>query len=600
MRLLNAIGNRFTGRADFSDQYQRYRETLLWIVTELFRFDSKKTFLSILFNVTGGLFKAGALAMLLYYANLMERAMPISMLGFSWDSRSESVFFLAIFAALVLLVCGALAVYFGKNINYVLSIAFASHCSKVVLCATGGRPERNPCPTYENYHPGIKSGVTGIIGLVRGVKPVLQVSNPLSTLLYSLVVLFYLNSLVTLVVLVLALASLLFQYKVNFHAVQNEGALFESRKAGKEVLGSLFDDLVLTPKIYPSRAEWIDREYRHSAVNDFMQRYYQRVIAGPRSALVGDMLLAILLLLVVGYLGGQALAGKSSWAHFLAYLLFARVSLLAFRGLLVSITGFARHYPRVRRIAEFYKSLNTTACRDIGPLVVSVRGKDRIGDRKKVKLNPGDPFCILTKVPLTRFNLYAFVDAIAGRDVESSNRLCAGTACITRGVGAMPGGSIDELMAIPETASAEFRTDSYKLIGLKYEAGMTDMSALLSDAGWRELPDQTRACLLLEQAKEDTARLVLADAAVLAKCGDAYMGKWRAALGGKFTGIVSDDTRVLSEFDCKFAVLMASDRSVSVATAPWCLDNPALIDAWFDRCSVQVEADYDEEAFDDE
>lgn len=600
MRFLNAISDRHSGRTDFSGQYQRYRETLLWIVTELIRVDKKRTFLATSFNVLGGLLKAGALALLLYYASMMERAAPINLLGSSWDPRSEAVFYTAIFIALLLLVCGALAVYFSNHVINVLTIDFASHCSKTILCASGGRPARNPDPSHERFHPGVKKGVTNITMLARGVKPVLQVSNPLAILVYSVIVLLYLNSLVTLMVLLLALTSLLFQYKVNFKSVQNESAWLECRRAGNKSLGNLFSGLALTPKIYSSRAEWIEREYNHSAISDFLQRYYQRVIAQPRSALVGDMLLAILLFLVVGYMGSQALAGKIGWTHFLAYLLFARISLLAFRGLLVSLTGFARYYPHIRRVFEFCSSLETPACRDVVPLVIAARGKDKIGDSKRIKVNPGDPLCIISRVPLTRFNLYAFIDVIAGRDIQANNLLCAETACISRGFSAIPGGSVNELVAIPDGASAEFIAARYNQIGLAYKPGVTDGDALLSAAAWKTLPRQTRARLLLEQACDPAVRLVLADAAVVAECGAVYLQQWYETVSGKLIGIVSDDVYMPEELNCESVLLMASDRSVSVAAAHWCLDNAGIVEAWFDRHSVQVEADPDEDMLEDE
>jgi len=566
----------------------------------LFRFDKKRTFLAILFNVLGGLLKAGALALLLYYASMMERAAPINLLGFSWDSRSGSVFYIAIIAALLLLVCGALAVYFGNHINNVLTIGFASHCSQTVLCASGGRPARNPDPSDERFHPSVKNGVTNITVLARGVKPVLQVSNSLTTLTYSAIVLLYLNSVVTLMVLLLAVISLLFQYTVNFRSVQNESALLEGRRAANKWLGKLFGDLVLTPRIYPSRAEWIKYEYGHSAISDFLQRYYQRVIAQPRSALVGDMLLAILLFLVVGYMGSEALAGKIGWTHFLAYLLFARISLLAFRGLLVSMTGFARFYPHIRRIFEFCRSLKTPVFMEVAPLVVAARGKDKIGDRKRIKVNPGYPVFIISRVPLTRFTLYAFVDAIAGRDIEANNSLCAGTACISRGFSALPGGSLNELMAIPGGSSPEYIAARYNLIGLEYKPGTTDGDTLLSAAVWEKLPRQTRACILLEQAKDANARLVLVDAALLTKCGVAYLQQWNEAVSGKLICIVSDDVHLSREFNYECVLLMASDRSVSVASARWCQDNVSIIDAWFDRHSVRIDATLDEDMFDGE
>ena len=143
MRILDSLGNRFTGRDDLSDQYRRYSETLLWVVDELVRFDKNKTYLAISSNVLGGLLKAGALVLLLYYANLMERSADISLFDLSWSSRSETVFYISIIIALVFLIFGSLAVYLGSHLNNSLSINFAAHCSKMLMCSSGGRPARN-------------------------------------------------------------------------------------------------------------------------------------------------------------------------------------------------------------------------------------------------------------------------------------------------------------------------------------------------------------------------------------------------------------------------------------------------------------------------
>ena len=600
MRILDSLGNRFTGRDDLSDQYRRYSETLLWVVDELVRFDKKKTYLAISSNVLGGLLKAGALVLLLYYANLMERSADISLFDLSWSSRSETVFYISITIALVFLIFGSLAVYLGSHLNNSLSINFAAHCSKMLMCASGGRPARNPDPARERYHGSVRDGVTNITLLARGVKPVLQMSNPLTTLIYGLVILLYLNSLVTLVVLLLAITSLVFQYKVNFKSAQNEREFVEGRREGNKWLGGLFGNLVMTPRIYPSRMESIDLEYAQSPVNDVLQRYYRRVIAQPRSALVGDLLLAVLLFLIVGYMGSSALAGTTGWAHFFAYLVFARVSLLAFKGLLVSMTGFARYYPHVRRIYEFLVSLKTSGNPGAVPLTVFSRGTDKIGDRKKLRVNPGEPVIVLTDVPLTRYNLYAFVDAIAGKEIAVNDLSGERSMCVSRGFSSLPGGTLNELMGISRTDKQAHIADRYDSVGLGNGSGEIDGDALISQPVWEAFSRQQRARLLLEQANNDKVQLVLTDAAVLIRSGLEYQQQWLSAMKDRIIAIVSDDVRMLNEFSCSDVVIMASDRSVSIADARWCLDNVDAINSWFERHLVQTETGNDEEFFEDE
>ena len=55
--------------------------------------------------------------------------------------------------------------------------------------------------------------------------------------------------------------------------------------------------------------------------------------------------------------------------------------------------------------------------------------------------------------------------------------------------------------------------------------------------------------------------------------------------------IVSGNLRDLQQYDAKCVVLVAQDRSVSVANTDWCQDNLATINAWFDGHLAEPEAD---------
>ena len=157
-----------------------------------------------------------------------------------------------------------------------------------------------------------------------------------------------------------------------------------------------------------------------------------------------------------------------------------------------------------------------------------------------------------------------------------------------------------ELLAIPENESPESVAARYHHVGLEYQPGITDVDMLLTDAVWEKFSRQTQARILLEQARDAAHRLVLIDAAVLAACGAAYLQQWYETVSGKLVGIVSADVQLPEKFNCDHVLLMASDRSVSVAAAQWCLDNAGTVGSWFDRHSVQKETSFDDDVFDDE
>lgn len=587
-RLLDFIGARLTGRSDLSAQYRRYRETVHWLAHELFQFDRSSTLKAIIFNVLGGVMKAGALAFLLYYANLMEAGGNINLLGYSLEMRSETVFYLAVSIAMGLLLCGAFATYFGSHVINSLSIAFASYCSQNVIASSGGRPAGNPHPSLMHYPARLSGSVSGVVRLSRSVKTLLQATNPLATLTYSLFVLFYLDALLSLAVMAVALSTLFLQYKVNYHSAQNEKQLMVSRGRGMRRLNQLLDDSAPTPKMYATAVTWLRQEYQESAIGGFLRCYYHRVMAQPRSALVSDLLLAMLSLLVVLYLGRSALLGDIGWAHFLGYLLFARISLLAFRGVLVSITGFARHYPRARRIYEYFRSLAGDGQLPAATISIVARGKDSVGDRQKVKMQSGKPLLILSPVPLSRFNLYAFTDGLVGRSVKDSNALSVATACVGLGFDSPPGGSLTELLSTPDAATQETINDKLRAFGLPADINRDQRLTL---EAWQQFPVETRACLLLQQARQSVAPLVLVDAAVLDASGVNFAAGWLEAMAGSKVGIVTGNLQDLRHYDGNAVVLLAQDRSVSIANTDWCQENSAAINAWFEEHLAEVEED---------
>lgn len=600
IRIVNSLVARLTGRDDLLDQYRRYRETVVWIIRGLFRFDSKQTLIAIASNVLGGILKAGALAFLLYYANLMEKGVDITYLGYSWPSRSGPVFYFSISVALVFLITGALFVYWGNHVINALTLEFASNCSQRVLASSGGRPQRNQDPGTAFFPSSSGSGVTGIISFTRAVKPVLQVSNSLTILCYSLIVLFYLDAQLSLVIMLLVLPSLLLQYLVNFHSAQNEKDFRRSRLSARKKLDRLLGEYALVPYLFASRREWLVREYANSAIGQNLQCYYRRIMAQPRSALVSDIVLAVLSFLIVAYLGRSALMMEIGWAEFVGYLLFARICLMALRGVLVSITGFARHYPRARRLYEYFNSMDDSDTPHPVSLVVKASFDDRIGDKRKKVIEPGEPVMLFSNVPLSRLNLYAFIDVLAGGNIQTRNRLAAATRCVSRGMSSPPGGTLQELLNISSAASDEQFVQKVREFGLDSLADPARRYSLVPEDLWRAFPRNVRACVLMEQSIRDSVPVILIDSAVVDACGKHCRERWLKAQNDAMVVVVAARFRQLKRRASDVVVLMAPDRSVSIASESWCQEHESEINAWLNRHSVLEDPGDEEELLESE
>jgi len=594
--LFNSLGTRLTGRKDFTAQYSRYRETVLWILAELYRFDSKSTAKSVLFNVLGGLLKTASMAFLLYYVGLMEQDNSIILLDYSLEPRSGPVFYFALSVTLMLLVCGAFITYAGSHVINKLSVDFSVHCSQGVVMSSGKRPAGNPHPSLASYPPRVAGSVTGIIIMSRAVKRVLLATNPLATLFYSLIMLFYLNAMLSLVILAIALSTLLLQYMVNYHSAQNEKRFTSVRSTAMQKLKILFANHALTPRLYPCAVEQLESRYQRSKIGEFLEYYYLRIMAPTKSALVSDLLLAGLSFMVAIILGRGALNGTISWAHFITYLVFARICLMSFRGVLVSITGFARYYARARRTYEYLRPVTGDRPETNAIYNIVARGKDSIGDRKQFRMKRGEPLLVISSVPLSRYNLYAFTDMIAGKPRSRSDTLAAATECVSNGLKSRPGGSLDELLQLPAEAGRKLSGEYLQLLGLPVDI---ESNALLVREDWQQLPGQTRARILLQGVRRQGPALVLVDHAVLHASGPDYASGWLTGLADLRVGVVSRDSEALQDYSGRFVALLARDGTVSLATTDWCRDNSATIKAWLANHAGEIDGD-DDDLVDDE
>jgi len=402
-------------RDDFGSQFQRYRRTFLWLLVSLWRVNYKKFILTVLSSVTGVVLQAGTLGALLYYANLMERNSTFDLLGVSYSARDQSIFAVVLAIAGLILIIGSWFKYFAVRSNFELCVEFAIDCGKRILRQPWLVMDGPIQPGKDRYPPELVKLLTGIRPLARGAKPILNLASPLMMTVYSLAILFYLEPLLTLILISVIAPSLLLQYLINYNATQNEKVLIASSQPASNKIKSFIEDMADHSPGEPAYQSSLDDLYHHPSIIKHLGAYIYRKLATNKSALVSDVLLAILAIGLMVFLGGSALQGDISWTRFLTYLLFARISLVGVRGIFATVTSFARHYSRIRN--AYFVVNRKLARRSRTKTISSTLKLNKACGVKKLgiditEISAGNPVLVLSPTPLTRFNLSFFSYAL--------------------------------------------------------------------------------------------------------------------------------------------------------------------------------------------
>lgn len=580
MRLLYWLCQKLVGRTDLISQFQRYRTTVLWLYKTLFLTDKRSFLLALTTNVVGVTLQGGALSLLILYASRMEAGADLTWGQYRLATRDPQTFLAVIAVLAILLLLSAAVVFLGNRIIARTALGYAAHSSRRTLGGGGVRPPRDPDPSRNPVPDQIVSQAASLVAVARAVRPLLQVSKPAAMFVYSLAVVVYIDPWMTLFLLLLVTPTLFLQYVVNFRAAQNQERLGEAGQRARRALAELLQGMSLAPRLHDSQRERLKQEYEQPRIREFGERFAFRIMAASYSTLISDVVTAVAAGILTAYLGLQALSGELGWSLFLGYLIFARLLLQSLRGAMAAITSFARHYPRVRRLYELLSSSPAPVPFTAGTLRLAGRGKSPVGDRKSANMKRGEPVATVSRVPVSRFNAYAFVDALIGKRSPRNSDLRASCFWVPNALESSPGGSLEELLGRGDGAKACEVRDVLERLGFGNWDPSGFLEGPLDQSRWMLIPVQLRAHMLLSTARLNQADLILLEEEVLARAKSDFLSDWWQAMSGRFLVIRYEKPGSVGAFGEKVAMGLASDRSVSLMSINWCRAHSTEVNAW--------------------
>ncbi len=592
------LGAWLVGRNDLPQQFRRYKQTVFWLYREVFRRRPGTALLALATNFVAPVLMGSALSLLIYFANLLEsnKTLDLSPLPLVLQPREPFDFGLMVACLGLLMLSSGLVLLWANQITIRLAVRFAQDESQSVLTLQGARPWRGQDPSPGPYPKDVQRCAAGIIPMARAIRPLLQLFRPLFLLLFSLAALFYFNPWLTLIVILLVLPSLLFQYRINFTAAKNQELMGPALRKMQKGINKQLE--LLGPAPWPKHSQSLARElqdtYSRSSINELPERYITRVLARAKSQAVSSILIAVLSVIIVTHLGISALGGQISWSLMLGYLAFARIAMTSLRNLLGMVTGFARHYPISRRSFELLSSWPGPRRLQAKELKIRRNHRESPGDLKQYNFQRDEILAALSAVHFTRYNTFAWADALAYKGGIDRQTLWGAMDCIPDATHASPGASLRELLAMPlELPESQIRE---KATGLDFQADLSqiDVDAVLQKELWETLPLAFRCHLLLDAGARTKGDILLLEHTLLQGAQEAFLKNWWPRVSKRFLLVRYPNISQLGHWGENKVLALRSDRITALMTVQWAKQNRRLLRTWMGEAKhLEEEEDFE-------
>jgi len=598
----NALNNLRVSWKAFSDQFRRYLQTVFWLYRSLFkRYPVKIVFVQAA-NFLGPTSMGSALGLLIYFIHKMEKNTQFSLhyLPFTIEPRDPKNFTLFVLFIGIILLASSLITFLADVIGNRLAIQFALDHSRFLLTLRGGRPSKNIHPEESPYPKAVQNCSKNVVGMIRAIKPLLQLFQPLFSFLFSFAAMVYINFILTIGFVIIALPSLFFQYRINYKAAKNEENWGTSHKNMQRSIISLIDRMAFAPQINDSAESFLKTAYAQKSIKKFPEVYYTRIMARPKSQMVSSILISILLLIIVRYLGINALEGKITWALMLGYIVFARSGMTSLRQLMGITTGFARHYPTTRKAYDLIKSSPEKTKLYNNTFRIRCTHIESPGDLKLIKLLRGKVLSILSPVPITRHNIYAYVDALGSHRSINKKKLWGTIVCIPNAYHYCPGASLRELLELSSSIEIGKVHKAASYYDSEIDFSQINVDSLLDETTWRQLPVGFRCHLLLEQGVKNDGDVILVEHSILEKAEEWYRKYWWEKVSNRYVIVRHNTPDSLGHWDENSVMVMRPDRVTALMSVEWAKTNIELLNIWINDSKSLTTEENDHDLDDDD
>lgn len=435
-------------------QFRRYQGALLWILREAF-FQNKQRMLGIIAGTVLGVAAIGvALGLIFKYAKLVEDDGAMNWFGVMLQAQDQSLLYGVAGAAITLFVVGSTTIFLARQSMASLVVDFRAKSLTKVVLMFGGLPSR-PSAWQNSRRLGrdlIRIQSTDARKCSISVRRLLDNLVPLTITIAGLLGLFWIHVSATILVTVLVLIAITFYYLVNRRILKAMKRLEElsplAKRASKEMIGLFASNS--NPKVAPNSLQELPQIQHVRAAHEVTR---QRLSSMAWAMFIGYMSMAIILSILIVYLGRQAIADDIQWTVVIAYLFILRVTVGSMRSLFQGLTRITRFYPSIYRYQQFVEAF---AGKDAEKLTEKVRLKPDESAKCEVSkgyvLKRGSLIAIRGSLRPSRYSLSYFATVLSGTRSRSKRLDLMQSMCfaapIARPIAPV---SLRELLGLPAT-----------------------------------------------------------------------------------------------------------------------------------------------------
>lgn len=351
--IIRVLGGPNSGMRNTIISISDYLRTIRWLFSDgLFTF-KKKAILIISGQTVGALMQASAIGLVVQYMRVLESGSSFTIWIFTFDPETIPFVYMTIMI-LVFFAAAAGILLFARLKRIEIGFDYAKLCSQRVFAVffrNRFRPRFN-----KEYDKSTVSRLACSVSLKcgRALRESLGVFRPTVIFIIAVTIMFYTNLILSIILSGVAIASLVFQYRISkdvakYSVLRDECMPLESRSK-KRILSDT-EKLPTTMESSSFDANVTERFKKEPT--SFYEAFKGWVAGGGKSEFVGNMLIAISVFLILFILGGNVLRTGEGWADVIVYVLALQFAFSELRTLTRVITNMNRFYPQLRRYKIF-------------------------------------------------------------------------------------------------------------------------------------------------------------------------------------------------------------------------------------------------------
>lgn len=456
---------------------------------------------------------AGGLALSIHYAQTLESADQLRVRGFALPARDETTLAVIVAVLLLVLLAGGGLLFWAQRTIDKMAVALQHHVRMDVALAYGGElPEPGDWRNEQSTSRALwilqtrDARRTAIVS-----RKLLRNTVHLGIAVAGLVALFSLEPRMTLLFLGIMLVALVAYYHANRVSVRATRRYEAVAPGTRKALHQLRRNVQTLSQPQLARDDF-EAALGEEAVAEETHAFRDRFGAHVYSEFLGFAVMGVVLAVLTGYMGREALAGNMPWTRLIAYMVVLRITLGGVLAIFTTFAFFSRFYPSINRLDRFFSGSNSA--RNPEPLEeLPLRaGPDSLTESQEVMrpVSRGEMVGVILPVALSRYSLGLLASLFVEGGLPQRRRMLGQIAM------AAP-------LSVPPTA-ASMRTllnldDSWDLARLSERLG--DQAPAVEDTigldpgvavpaeAWEKLPPDAAARLVLVAA-EASERPILA------------------------------------------------------------------------------------------